>query len=132
MAFKTPQYEYEQVKQAVRQQYAPEQCDEIYTTLEPFIAGGARVPLCILQLAQGRIADVKHYAECARKDYRDVIFWAESPGEAALDTPEKIEGFQRMLKWAGQEREPALDQEKERLLASGEKQKQNRPWWKVW
>ncbi len=132
MAFKTPQYEDDQVKQVIRQQYAPEQWDEIYATLEHFMADGARVPLCILQLAQGRIADVKHYAECARNDYRDVIFWAESPGEAALDTPEKIEGFQKTLEWAGQGREPALDEEKVRLMASGEKRKQKRPWWKVW
>jgi len=131
MAFITPQHEFERVRRTIEEQYAPSERDEVYAAVEPFIADGARVPLCILHLAQGRIADVKHYADCARKDYRDVIFWAENPEEAALDTPEKIENFQQMLEWAGQDREAALDQEKKRLVAS-RGQKQKRPWWKLW
>ena len=132
MAFKTPQHEFELVKRTVEQQYAPSEREEVYSILEPYTVNGSRLPLCILHLAQGRIADVKHLAECARKDFRDVIFWAENPNEAALDTPEKIEDFQRMLGWAGQERDTALDREKERPMASREQQKQKRAWWKVW
>ncbi|MCX5867583.1 MAG: hypothetical protein NT009_08955 [Proteobacteria bacterium] len=33
-----------------------------------------------------------------RNDYRNIIFWVENPVEAKLDTPEKIDEFNKMLK----------------------------------
>jgi hypothetical protein len=133
MAFQTPQYEFERVKRAVEQQYAPNERDEVYSILEPYTVNGSRLPLCILHLAQGRIADVKHYAECARNDYRDVIYWAESPAESALDTPERIEDFQRTLKCCGLPRDASLDQEKTRLLAQNSARAAwMKPWWRFW
>jgi hypothetical protein len=115
MAFITPQYEYVQVKQAIAQQYPPEHREEVYSIIEPFMVDGSRVPLCILQLAQGRKDDVLHYAQCAQKDFRDVIFSAEYPNEAALNTPGKIEDFQRTLEWLGLPRELTLDQAKRQM-----------------
>ena len=31
----------------------------------------------ILHLSKGHVADVRHYLEAARADYRDVLYWAE-------------------------------------------------------
>ena len=31
----------------------------------------------ILHLSKGSMADVRHYLEAARADYRDVLYWAE-------------------------------------------------------
>lgn len=41
-------------------------------------AGRARVHLAILKLSKGDIARIKHNVEQACKDFRDVLYWAES------------------------------------------------------
>jgi hypothetical protein len=139
MAFITPQYEYYRVKLAVREQFPQEDHDEVYALLEPFIEdGGSRLPLSILKLAAGRKELVGEYAQHARKDYRDVLYWADCP-EARLDTPEKIDEFQDMLEWLGAERDSELDRDKERVLeeqrtaaVQNEKREPKRPWWRFW
>ena len=37
----------------------------------------------------------------AKRDYRDVLFWAENPEEAKLDTPEKRERIKKMFEQFG-------------------------------
>ena len=134
MAFGTPKSDIELVKKAIAEQFPREEHDDIWAMLAPSAAGGSRVPLCILQLARGNKELLIHYAECARTDFRDVIYWAERPDEAALDTPEKIEDFQELLEWAGQSRDSSLELEKLRLEATrlNQDSANKRAWWKLW
>jgi len=37
----------------------------------------------------------------AKRDYRDVLFWAENPEEARLDTPEKRARVRKMFEKFG-------------------------------
>jgi hypothetical protein len=48
-----------------------------------------RVQLAILKLSQGSEEKLREYIVVAKRDYRDVLFWAENPEEALIDTPEK-------------------------------------------
>jgi hypothetical protein len=48
-----------------------------------------RVQLAILTLSQGDEAKLREYVAVAKRDYRDVLFWAEYPEQARIDTPEK-------------------------------------------
>lgn len=117
MAFITPKHEFDAVRRAIKEQFAPDEQDEIYRLLEPFLAdSGKRIPLCILKLAAGRKADVALLVDEARRDYRNVIFWAENRGESVLDTPEKIDDLQKLLEWAGQPRSAELDIERQQLI----------------
>ena len=45
-------------------------------------AGRLRVQLAVLKLSQGDLGKLRHYVEVARTDYRDVLFWAETPEQA--------------------------------------------------
>ena len=55
----------------------------------PYEREVARVQLAILALSAGDEAKVRDCVAVARRDYRDVLYWAEFPGDATLDTPEK-------------------------------------------
>ncbi len=48
-----------------------------------------RVQLAILQLSEGSEIKLREYLAIAKRDYRDVLFWAEYPEESRIDTPEK-------------------------------------------
>jgi hypothetical protein len=48
-----------------------------------------RVQVAILKLSEGSEDKVREYVDVAKRDHRDVLFWAEYPEEARLDTPEK-------------------------------------------
>ena len=45
-------------------------------------AGYQRVLLAIVKLAEGDVARLARTAEAARKDWRDVLYWAEYPRDA--------------------------------------------------
>ena len=47
--------------------------------------------LAILKLSDGSEEKLGEFVAVAKRDYRDVLFWAENPEEARLDTPEKCE-----------------------------------------
>ena len=96
----------ESVQEKVRQEFAADCREEIIALLstygkEEYQREQERVLLCILKLAGGDKNQVKELVERAEKDYRDIIFWAENPQEAKLDTPEKIDEFNKMLKRFG-------------------------------
>lgn len=59
-----------------------------------------RVQCAIVALAQGSEAKLAELVALAKRDYRDVLLWAEYPAEAKLDTPEKRrrvrEGLERL------------------------------------
>ncbi len=127
MTFVHSQEDEDVVRQAVEDQFPGADQDEVFALIAPFlIQGGSRVPLCILKLAKGDKAKVARYAADAHRDWRDVIYWAEYPEDAALDTPEKVEAIQKLLEWAGQPRSAKLEQMKQDLLAERERQKKNR------
>lgn len=63
--------------------------------------GQERVLLDLLRLAGGDTQQVQELVDRAKRDYRDIIFWAEYPSESRLDTPSKMERFNTMLKKLG-------------------------------
>src|SRR5438045_9768465 len=56
-----------------------------------------RVQLAILKLSAGSEEKVREFVAVAKRDYRDVLFWAEYPEEARLDTPEKRQRIKNMF-----------------------------------
>jgi len=60
-----------------------------------------RVQLAILKLSEGNEEKLREFVAVAKRDYRDVLFWAEYPEEARLDTPEKRERVRKMFEKFG-------------------------------
>src|SRR5205823_14374473 len=60
-----------------------------------------RVQLAILKLSEGNEEKLREFVEVGKRDYRDVLFWAENPEEAKLDTPEKRERIRKMFERFG-------------------------------
>ena len=60
-----------------------------------------RVQLAILKLSDGNEEKLREFITVAKRDYRDVLFWAENPEEAKLDTPEKRERVKKMFEKFG-------------------------------
>src|SRR5213078_4071273 len=60
-----------------------------------------RVQLAILKLSEGNEEKLREFVAVAKRDYRDVLFWAENPDEAKLDTPEKRERIKKMFEKFG-------------------------------
>jgi hypothetical protein len=60
-----------------------------------------RVQLAILKLSKGNEEKLREFAAIAKRDYRDVLFWAEYPEESRLDTPEKRERVRKMFEEFG-------------------------------
>jgi len=52
-----------------------------------------RVQLAILKLSEGNEQKLCEFVAVAKRDYRDVLFWADNPEEAKLDTPEVRAGL---------------------------------------
>ena len=60
-----------------------------------------RVQLAILRLSEGNEEKLREFVTVAKRDYRDVLLWAEHPEESKLDTPEKRERFRKMCEKFG-------------------------------
>lgn len=60
-----------------------------------------RVQLAVLKLSAGSEEKVREYMVVAKRDYRDVLFWAEYPEESRLDTPEKRLRVRKMFERFG-------------------------------
>ena len=60
-----------------------------------------RVQLAILKLSEGNEEKLREFVAIAKRDYRDVLFWADNPEEAKLDTPEKRERMKKMFEQFG-------------------------------
>jgi len=69
--------------------------------VEPYERERERVQLAILTLGAGSEAKLREYVAAAKRDYRDVLFWAEYPEESRLDTPEKRERVRKMFEKFG-------------------------------
>jgi hypothetical protein len=60
-----------------------------------------RVQLAILKLSGGSEEKLREFVAVAKRDYRDVLFWAKNPDEARLDTLEKRERVRKMFEKFG-------------------------------
>ena len=60
-----------------------------------------RVQLAILKLSEGNEEKLREFVAVAKRDYRDVLFWAENPEKARLDAPEKRERIKKMFEKFG-------------------------------
>jgi len=60
-----------------------------------------RVQLAVVQLSEGSEPRLREFLAVAKRDYRDVLFWAEYPGEARIDTPEKRQAVRELFKKLG-------------------------------
>src|SRR5256885_9079096 len=69
--------------------------------IEPYERERERVQLAILKLSNGNEEKLREFVAVAKRDYRDVLFWAENPEEAKLDTPEKRERIRKMFEKFG-------------------------------
>jgi hypothetical protein len=69
--------------------------------VEPHERERERVQLAILKLSEGNEEKLREFVAVAKRDYRDVLFWAENPEEARLDTPEKKERIKKMFEQLG-------------------------------
>ena len=62
-----------------------------------------RVQLAILKLSEGNEEKLRQHVDVAKRDYRDVLFWAEYPEEAKIDTPEKRRQMRELFEKLGLE-----------------------------
>ena len=69
--------------------------------VEPCERERERVQVAILKLSAGSEEKVREYLALAKRDYRDVLFWAEYPEESKLDTPEKRQRVRKVLEKFG-------------------------------
>lgn len=60
-----------------------------------------RVQLAILKLSEGSENKLREYVAVAKRDYRDVLFWAEYPEESKIDTPERRQKLRELLEKFG-------------------------------
>ena len=73
----------------------------ITISLEELYPRGERVLLDILLLSGPDRSAVEELVARARRDYRDILLWAEYPEESRLDTPEKVERFRDAMRRLG-------------------------------
>ena len=69
--------------------------------VEPYEQERERVQLAILKLSGGSEEKLREFVAVAKRDSRDVLFWAENPDEARLDTLEKRERVRKMFEKFG-------------------------------
>ena len=62
-----------------------------------------RVQLALIVLSEGNESKLRELIAVAKRDYRDVLFWAEYPEESRLDTPEKRRRMRELFEKLGME-----------------------------
>ena len=90
------------IKARIERDFPPEYHEKVEALLatygtETFHREQERVLLDILALARGDLKQVEELVDRARKDYRDILFWAEYPAESRLDTKENVKRMNKML-----------------------------------
>lgn len=90
------------IKQKISQLWPEHESHEILKILDQYGAESyhkeiKRVHLAIIKLSEGDLGRLKHFVDVARSDYRDVLAFAEYPGEMKLGflgkkelTPEEV------------------------------------------
>jgi hypothetical protein len=102
------------VREKVRQYWPDADPQEIVRILdeygtEPFERGRARVQLAILKLSEGRRDRLPELVAMAKRDYRDVLAYAEYPEEMRL-------GFVEMRKLSREEAQAVRRRDREQYL----------------
>jgi hypothetical protein len=86
------------LRQKLAEQFPGEDQAQLLALLNQYesesAAGRLRVQLAVLKLSEGNLSQLRKYLEVARTDYRDVLFWAETP-ERAKAAGERIVQSQR-------------------------------------
>jgi hypothetical protein len=77
--------------------------------VKPYERERTRVQRAILALAAGNEDKLREMVAVAKRDYRDVLFWAECPDEARVDTPEKRQRVRELFAKLGIPPPPGLD-----------------------
>ena len=106
----TPRYD---VLADVRATFPPAAVDGVLTHLAHYGAEAwererERVQCAIVRLAEGDEAKLLYFLAVAKTDYRDVLFWADCPDEAKIDTPEKKRQLREALQRIGMAPPPGL------------------------
>ena len=80
-----PQVTREDVLRIVARDVPPEQQAEVLRELAALGASAKpRVQLAVLKLVDGRLAELPRHLAFARRDWRDVVMWAEYPADAKI------------------------------------------------
>ncbi len=97
-------YKREDVINVVRRMFPAERTVEIMTMLDIYDgesteSGRARVQMAIVKLSEGDEDKLLRFIEVALQDFRDVLFWAESPQESGRNA-ELLGILRRDWTWA--------------------------------
>ncbi len=84
------------VERIVRRDFSPELRERVLDLLagygrETWEKEARRVRLAILKNATGDLAELERQVECAKRDFRDVVAWAEYPAYLRLLSPTQAE-----------------------------------------
>jgi hypothetical protein len=79
----------EDVERVARREFPGDQFANVMALLDECGAktgqrGGSRVQLATLKLAEGQLKKLRSFVKSAKRDYRDVLLWAEYPGYSKL------------------------------------------------
>jgi hypothetical protein len=88
--------------EAIAAAFRPEARERVRVMLEaygrePHERERERVQLAIVRLSEGDEAKLGYFLSVAKQDYRDVLFWADNPAQAKIDTPEKRREVRELL-----------------------------------
>ena len=80
-----PDVSRDDVLRIVARDFPPEQQAEVLRALDALgAAAKPRVQLAVLKLVNGRLAELEKHLAYARRDWRDVLMWAEYPADAKI------------------------------------------------
>ena len=83
MSDEVPVYTRAQVEAEAARLYGNNSVKGMMALLDQYrseLGGVERVQMGILKLSEGDISKLRHYVEEARKDFRDILYWAEYYG----------------------------------------------------
>ena len=89
----------EDVRQAVAAGFAEADRPAVFAALKRYRwrRDTARVQRAVLVLSGGEVREVERLMDAANEDYRDLLYWAESPEESGVGTEAEMAGRYRRL-----------------------------------
>jgi hypothetical protein len=66
-----------EVEDAISQAFAPQSRDDARGILDPSMS--SRVLLAVVALSRGDLELLPHLSDAAAEDFRDVLYWSETP-----------------------------------------------------
>ena len=91
------------VAAAIRASFPKDRWTHVQTLLvaygtEPHEREVERVRLAILKISAGDARKLEEHVATAKKDYRDVLFWADHPEQAKIDPIERKKAVEALRK----------------------------------